>query len=87
MMTATWAKFAPTTAPTTALVFVVAVVFVGGGGDGVVKFVKDGFPGSYLACKNPHIIITHINYVYQEVNITTLKQFLIVYFFLNVFQT
>jgi hypothetical protein len=26
----------------------------------VVKFVKDGFPGSYLACqKNPHIIITH----------------------------
>ncbi len=62
-MTTTWAKLAPTTAPTTTLVLGVLVfVFVvgGGGGDVVVKFVKDGFPGSYLACqKNPHIIITH----------------------------
>jgi hypothetical protein len=51
-MTAIWAKFAPTTAPTTALVLVVVVfVFVVGGGDVAVEFVKDGFPGSYLACK------------------------------------
>jgi hypothetical protein len=55
-MTTAWAK----SAPATTLVFV--LVFVGGG-DVAVKFVKDGVPGSYLACKNPHNYHT-LNYVY-----------------------
>ncbi len=63
-MTASWPKFPPTTTPTTTLVFV--LVFVGGG-DVTIKVVKDGFPGSYLACKNPHNYHT-LNYFYWKVN-------------------
>jgi hypothetical protein len=48
-----------------ALVFV--VVFVVGGGDEVVEFVKDGFPGSYLACKKTPHNYHPLNHVYQEV--------------------
>jgi len=46
--------------PTTTLVFV--LVFVGGE-HVAIKVVKDGFPGSYLACKNLHSYHT-LNYVY-----------------------
>jgi hypothetical protein len=64
-MTATWAKLPPTTAPTTTLVFVLVFVVVGGG-DVAVKFA---FPGSYLACKTPHLIYHLIKYPYQEIQL------------------